>query len=157
MPNKNQAVPLGLSRFKYLSRLMGMKRIGSRQPIWLAIIVLAHFVISLVHGTAHAKAQVPLSPAANIFVFAVIVAGPLIGLILTWPTPKVGKWLIALTLAGALIFGVVNHFVLSGPDHVTHVDPQWRALFTTTAVLLVISEMLGSGLAVCSMWARRLR
>jgi hypothetical protein len=136
---------------------MGMKRNGSLQPIWLAVIVLAHLVISIIHGIAHAKAQVPLSPAANVFVFAVIVAGPLIGLALTWPTPKVGNWLIAFSMAAALVFGVVNHFVLSSPDHIAHIDTEWRPLFTTTAVLLVISETMGSGMAVRSMWPRRLR
>jgi hypothetical protein len=31
---------------------------------------------------------------------------------------------------------------------VAHVDPQWRALFTTTAVLLALTEAFGCGLAV---------
>jgi hypothetical protein len=125
--------------------------------MWMAALVLIHFVITIVHGTAHAEANVPLSPAANVFVLAVIVAGPWIGLALTWPAQRIGAWLIALTMVGALIFGFVNHFVLASPDHVAHVDPQWRPLFTTTAVLLVVTEALGSGLAVRSVWARRLR
>jgi hypothetical protein len=50
-------------------------------------------------------------------------------------------------MAGALIFGVVNHFVLSRPDHVAHVDSQWRALFATTAVLMAITEAWASVLA----------
>jgi hypothetical protein len=123
----------------------------------MAALVLVHLVITILHGTAQAKANVPLSPAANVFVFAVIVAGPLIGLGLTWPAQRIGTWLIAFTMAGALIFGLVNHFVLVSPDHVAHVDPQWRPLFTTTAVGLVLTEALCSGLAVRSVWARRLR
>jgi hypothetical protein len=123
----------------------------------MAIIVLAHLVISIVHGMAHARAHVPLSPAANFFVFAVILAGPLIGLGLTWRAQRIGTWLIALTMTAALVFGFVNHFVLSSPDHITHIDSQWRPLFTTTAVLLALTETLGAGLAVRSMWARRLR
>jgi len=63
--------------------------------------------------------------------------------------------LIALTMAGALVFGFVNHFVLSSPDHVAHVDPQWRPLFTTTAVLLALTEALGSGLAIQSLLRRK--
>ena len=39
-------------------------------------------------------------------------------------------------MAGSLVFGLVNHFVFVSPDHVAHVDPQWRPLFATTAVLL---------------------
>ncbi len=35
---------------------------------WMVIVVVAHLLISLVHGAAHTMAQVPLSPAANAFV-----------------------------------------------------------------------------------------
>jgi hypothetical protein len=96
---------------------------------------------------AHTQANVPLSLAANLFVYIVILAGPLIGLALTWWTPRLGGWLIALSMAGSLVFGLVNHFVLTSPDHVAHVDPQWRSLFATTAVLLAVTEALGVVLA----------
>src|SRR5206468_2744303 len=88
------------SRSRAFRRLMGMKR--NRGPVWtwMAALVLVHLVITILHGSAHAKANVPLSPAANIFVLAVIVAGPLIGLGLTWPAQRIGTWLIALTMAG---------------------------------------------------------
>jgi hypothetical protein len=106
---------------------------------------------------AHAKANVPLSPVANIFVLAVIVAGPWVGLGLALRAQRMGAGVIALTMAAALIFGCINHFVLASPDHVAHVDPPWRPLFTTTAILLALTEALGSGLAVRSVWARRVR
>ena len=51
-------------------------------------------------------------------------------------------------MAGSLVFGLVNHFGLPGPDHVAHVDPRWRLLFATTAALLAITETLGSTLAI---------
>ncbi len=132
-----------------------MNRSQSSTQLWVTVVVLAHLVISIVHGMAHSKAHVALSPAANVFVLAVIVAGPLIGLVLMWPAPRIGSLLIALTMAGALVFGFVNHFVFASPDHIAHVDPQWRPLFTTTAVLLVLTEALGSGLAVRSLWEKR--
>jgi hypothetical protein len=110
--------------------------------------VLAHLLVSVVHGAAHARAQVLLSPAASLFVYVVILAGPLVGLVLTWPAERIGSWLVAVTMAGALVFGYVNHFVLVSPDHVAHVDPQWRPLFTTTAVLLAVTEGLACGLAI---------
>ena len=110
--------------------------------------VLTHLVVSLVHGIAHAQAHVPLSPAANLFVFIVILAGPLAGLALTWPARRLGSWVVAATLAGSLVFGLVNHFVLASPDHVAHVAPEWRPLFTATAILLAVTEALGSGLAI---------
>ena len=115
---------------------------------WLASTVLAHLVISFIHGAAHAQADVPLSRAANLFVLLVILAGPLAGLALTWPAEQIGSWVVALTLTASFVFGVINHFVLASPDHVAHVAAQWRPLFTTTAVLLAVSEALGTGLAV---------
>ena len=39
---------------------------------WLTATVLAHFVVSIAHGTAHVRAHVPLSPLASVFVFGVI-------------------------------------------------------------------------------------
>jgi hypothetical protein len=124
--------------------------------MWMAAFVLVHLVISIIHGPAHSNARVTLSTAANIFVFVVIVAGPLIGLVLMWPAKRLGSWLIALTMGGALVFGVINHFVLSSPDHVAHVDPQFRWLFTTTAVLLAVTEALCVGLAVHALRGRRI-
>jgi hypothetical protein len=115
---------------------------------WLAAAVLGHLIISIVHGAAHTGAHVPLSRAANLFVFIIIVAGPLVGLGLTWPAERIGSWVIAVTMAGSLVFGLVNHFVFESPDHVAHVEAQWRALFATTAVLLALTEALGSGLAI---------
>jgi hypothetical protein len=115
---------------------------------WLTAAVLAHLVISMIHGAAHAEAHVPMSRAANLFVFIVIVAGPLVGLGLAWPARRIGSWVIALTLAGSLVFGFVNHFIFESPDHVAHVEARWRALFATTAVLLALTEALGSGLAI---------
>src|SRR5262245_21383021 len=102
---------------------------------WLTAAVLAHFAVSIVHGLAHAGADVPLSPASNLFVLTVILAGPLIGLALTWIAPPLGVWIVAVTMAGSLVFGFVNHFVFASPDHVARVDPQWRLQFGTTAAL----------------------
>ena len=125
-----------------------MNRSGNPAWIWLTVAVLAHLVVSIVHGAAHAQAEVPLSRAANMFVYTVILAGPLMGLALTWPAGRIGGWLIAVTMAGSLVFGVVNHFVFASPDHVAHVDPRWRPLFATSAILLVVTEALGFGLAI---------
>ena len=126
---------------------MGMSTNRRRVRTALVAAVLAHLVISIVHGTAHTGAHVPLSPAASLFVYAVILAGPLVGLALVWLAESLGTWVIMLTMAGSLVFGVINHFVFDSPDHVSQVDPQWRLLFATTAVLLAATEVLGVGLA----------
>lgn len=115
---------------------------------WLAAVVIAHLAVSMVHGTAHTGAHVEQSAPALAFVFIVILAGPVVGLGLTWPAPRGGHWVIAATLAGSLLFGVVNHFVFDSPDHVSHVAREWRSLFTWTATLLAVTEAVGVALAI---------
>ena len=114
------------------------------------VVILIHLVVSTIHGSAHTGAHVALSPSGNLFVLIVILIGPLLGLILMWPFRQLGTWIIAITMAGAFVFGLVNHFLISGDDHVSHIDPQWRALFTATAVILAFVELLGFGLAIAN-------
>src|SRR4051794_10841893 len=109
----------------------------------LAAVVLIHLGISLIHGRAHAGAQVPLPLAGALFVYIVILAGPLIGLTASAWTPRAGALIVAVSMAGALIFGLVNHFILTGADHVAHVAAEWQTLFGITAALLVVSEAVG--------------
>jgi hypothetical protein len=137
-----------MSRLARLDRQLSMGRNASPQVRWLTAAVLSHLVVLIVHGAAHAGAHIPLSRAANLFVFVVILAGPLVGLALIWPAERIGTWLIAITMAGALVFGLVNHFVFASPDHVSRVARDWRPLFTTTAVLLAPTEALGFALAI---------
>jgi hypothetical protein len=114
-----------MSRFARVIRLVGMTRTSNRAWRWLGGVVLAHLAISVVHGTAHAG-----------------------GLVWALRSARIGAWLIGLTMAASLVFGLVNHFVLASADHVSHVEPRWQPLFATTAVLLSITEVLGLVLAV---------
>jgi hypothetical protein len=84
----------------------------------LAAVVLIHLGISVAHGSAHTGAQVPLPFAGTLFVYIVILAGPLAGLTLWRWRPRAGARLVAASMAGALVFGLVNHFIIDGPDHV---------------------------------------
>ena len=131
-----------------LARLLDIHRARHSAWRWLTAAVLVHLVVSIVHGAAHSEAHVPLSRAANLFVFTVILAGPLVGLALASFSERIGSRVIAVTMASALVFGCVNHFVLAGPDHVSEVAEGWRTMFTTTAALLAAIEGLASALAV---------
>ena len=135
-------------RYAELRCLVEVRRCCSHPAEWLTAAVLVHFIVSIVHGAAHGGAHVRLSPMAALYVLVVIVAGPLIGLALMRSGRRVGSWMIALTLAGSLAFGVAYHFVLANPDHVAHVDPHWRRSFATTAGLLAVTEALGCVLAI---------
>jgi len=109
----------------------------------VAAVVLGHLAVSVVHGAAHSGARVPMTRAANLFIWIVILAGPLIGLWISRSRPVAGGWVIATTMAGSLVFGIVNHFVMASPDHVSRVAAEWRTLFTLTAVLLAVFEVAG--------------
>ena len=113
-------------------------------------IVLLHLAISIVHGQAHAGAAIPLPLASTLFVYIVILAGPLAGLAVARWRPAAGAWIVAASFAGSLVFGLINHFVVAGPDHVDHVAAEWRALFRTTALLLVASEAAGIAVGIRS-------
>ncbi len=112
-------------------------------------IVIAHLMVNLVHGAAHSGAQVPLSALQNAFVWVVILIGPLVALWMMRTHRRFGAELLTLTMAGALVFGVVNHFVIESPDHVSRITADgWRLPFQATAALLVILEAAGVWIGV---------
>jgi hypothetical protein len=115
----------------------------------LAAVVIVHLAVSIVHGIAHGRAPVLLSAGATLFVVAVILIGPILGLIVyAFWLPRTGAWIVAVTMAGAFAFGLVNHFLISGSDHVSHVPAPWRMMFGITAALLAVIEAAGSALAL---------
>src|SRR5215467_9911461 len=98
---------------------------------WAAVVVLAHLVVYIIHGMAHSRLQIGLSVWGSIFVIGVIGIGPIAGLLLLWAgRVRSGAMTLALTMAGSLLFGLWNHFVVSGPDHVAHLpEGPWKSTF----------------------------
>lgn len=121
-----------------------------------AAIVAAHLAVSLIHGAAHTGAAVPLSALQNAFVWIVILAGPLVALWMVWTGRPFGPELFLLTMAGSLVFGLVNHFVIESPDHVSHItSPTWRQPFQLTAAALAVLEAAGTALGIRLLAAKR--
>ena len=129
-----------------LGRLTSMGR--NTQRIALAAVVLLHLIISMAHGYAHTSAGIDLNGLSLVFVPVVILAGPLIGLAWMWVNPSAGARVIGITMAASLLFGLVNHFIIPGADRIDHVVPHSRALFESTAVMLVVSEAAGAVLGL---------
>jgi len=115
-----------------------------RLDIWLVSAVVLHLLISIWHGRAHDGGHVALTRAQSAFVYTVIVIGPLAGLAIAFFSSRIGALIIATTMAGSLVFGLINHFLIISPDHVSQVTAQWRPMFTASAVLLVFSETAGT-------------
>lgn len=107
--------------------------------------VLAHLVVSIVHGRSHESLGVGLSSWQNTYVLTVIVITPLIAMALIWTRyARMGLVLLVVSMAGSLIFGIVYHYVVISPDHVSHLPPsEAQGLFRTTALLLVLTELFG--------------
>ena len=122
----------------------------------LVALVIVHFFVAVVHGVAHGGAHVSLTPFALVFVIVVIQLAPLVGLVLIRTQPRGGAAMVSVSMAGAFLFGVVNHFVLPGADHVSQVQAQWRVLFGSTAALLALIEAGAAivGAAVALRYAR---
>jgi hypothetical protein len=127
-----------------LAGQMGKAELSGVSRMALAAVVLIHLVVSFVHGAAHSGAQVVLGTAGMLFVYIVILAGPLVGLAVAARLPRIGAAIVAVTMGASLVFGLINHFIIQGADHVAHVAPAWRTLFGSTAALLVLLESAGT-------------
>jgi hypothetical protein len=108
-------------------------------------IVVLHLIANGLHGLAHVKIPVSLSLLQSLFVGIVIFLAPVIAAILLWtPFYRIGSWLLLSSIAGSLLFGIYNHFIVISPDHVSQVSlAGWGLLFQITAILIVIVDGFG--------------
>jgi hypothetical protein len=120
-----------------------------------AFIVLVHTVVMPVHGAAHMRLNVALSAWANVYVLCVVGAGPITGFYLLRSRRQLtGATVLLATMVGALLFGLWNHFIAPGPDHVMHLQAgRWRLPFQATALLLAASELTGAIVALMLLYA----
>jgi hypothetical protein len=117
--------------------------------ITAALVVLVHTVVMLVHGAAHVRLNIVLSPWANVYVLGIVGTGPITGLFfLRSSRQRTGATILFITMIGGLLFGLWNHFIAHGTDHVMHVQAgPWRLPFQVTAGLLLASEAAGAAIA----------
>ncbi len=108
------------------------------------IIVVLHFIISLVHGFAHSGLHIDLEMWQKIFVLSVITVLPLVSGYLLWRRRHGGFLLMAGSMFGSLVFGCYYHFIAMGADNVVSLGSHfWTAPFQFTAVLLALTEAAG--------------
>jgi hypothetical protein len=112
--------------------------------------ILAHLVIAVLHGGAHKNLFINLSVNQELFVWAVIIAMPLIAaLLLLVKLRRAGGLFLFLSMAASLVFGTWNHFLVRGADNIASTPhTRWGLAFQLTAGLLFLTEGLGSGLGI---------
>jgi hypothetical protein len=117
--------------------------------ITAALVVLVHTVVMPVHGAAHMRLNIELSTWAKIYVLGVVGTGPIIGLFfLRSSRQRAGATILFITMMAGLLFGLWNHFIAPGADHVMHLQAGlWRLPFQVTAGLLLVSEAAGAVIA----------
>lgn len=117
--------------------------------------VAAHLVVNFTHAAAHSALQIDPPPGSMLFILIVIFATPVFGFAILLRRPLVGAAVVAVSMFASLVFGVAYHFVIDSADRCDHVgDGPWATTFRTTAVLLVITQIVAIA-AVTTLRQRR--
>ena len=117
----------------------------------LAVVAL-HAALLVAHDSAHSELGVGLVLWQTVYVYAVIVMAPVVagGLVFT-RHERLAYLLLAISMAGSLVFGVYHHYVAISPDHVGHLPlGPAQPLFRQTALAMVAVETVAAALGV---WA----
>ena len=121
---------------------------------YLIGLVLAHFVVNLVHATAHFGLQILPAGLDLVFILGVILIGPIVALVILRFNPPLAAGLLAVLMVASFVYGIVSHFLVPGPDNVTFLGSQtWTVLFVSTAFLLGVLEIGVLLVAVIAFWA----
>jgi hypothetical protein len=129
--------------------------------IAITLLVVVHLVATLWHGDAHGQLAIDLPPAKDVFVYVVILFGPVVAAALVWTRSlAVGIWVFLLSMLGALLFGVYHHYVLVSPDNIGHLpsgDPGSHAQFIASAAAIALLELASALYGAFCLGAHRAR
>ena len=112
----------------------------------ITVTVWVHAAVVAAHSAAHVGASVWMPLPATLYIWLVIIIGPVAGWWLVRSgRPAAGSALVCGCMIGALVFGILNHFVWRGIDHVSTIRAGvWRLPFQLTATLLALIEAAGA-------------
>lgn len=81
-------------------------------------------------------------------------AAPIVAAVLLWTRyRRVGAWLLATSLVGSLVFDLVYHFIVPGPDNAFTLPPgTWRTALRDSAALLLVLPGVG---VLVGLWAAK--
>jgi hypothetical protein len=130
-----------------------IQTMSSKAAYLATALVVLSVAVNLLHTASHAGQHVMSLPGWQLAYIAVVIyAAPVVAAVLLWTRYRLaGAWLLAASMAGSFVFGLVFHFLVSGPDNVFTLPPgTWRTGFQVTAVLLLMLQMIGS---LIGLWA----
>src|SRR5881397_198054 len=84
---------------------------------YLIGLVLAHFIATLVHATAHFALQIVPAGIDLLFIVGVIWIGPLVALVILRFNPPLAAGLLAVLMGAAFVYGLVGKVHVSSPEH----------------------------------------
>ena len=116
---------------------------------YLVGLVGLHVAVTVVHAAAHVALQILPAGIDLAFIVAVILIGPVaaVGLLRFYRAPAAA--IVAAFLGASFAYGFYNHFLVSGPDHVSIVSSQpWTPVFVISGVALAILEFVAVVVAV---------
>ena len=118
-----------------------------KTALYGTLAVVLATLAQMAHGATHDEAGVPLVAWQWAYVIAVVFVAPIAAAVLLWGRFRaVGAWLLLASMGGSLLFGLVYHFVVAGPDNVFANGA--GAPFAATAVLVALSAAFGLAVAI---------
>src|SRR2546422_9449328 len=93
---------------------------------YLIGLVLAHFIVTLVHATAHFALQIIPAGIDPVFIVGVILIGPLVALVILGFNPPLAAGPVAVPMCASRVYGMGSHFLLAGADNVPGVRWETR-------------------------------
>lgn len=120
------------------------------------IIVIIHAVVVSLHALAHGKLEIQAARLDTMYIVLVIIIAPLAAGVLIWTKyRRIGLIVLGLSMLGAFVYGVYNHFFSPGIDNVANVaEGRWGMVFGLTAILLAVVEAVGCAAAVLTVRAQ---
>ena len=118
----------------------------ANEALFGTTIVVLSVAVNLIHTASHFGQQVVSLPVWQLAYIAVVIYGaPVVAAILLWTRRRLaGAWLLAASMAGSFVFGLVYHFLVPGPDNVfTLHHGAWVTAFQVSAVLLAALQITG--------------
>ena len=121
------------------------------EAIIVTVIVLIHHIIAFIHGGVHTELAILMALWQTLFINIVIVLIPLVGAVFLWTRHrKLGLYGGIVGMVGALLFGIVHHYMLVSPDHISHLPAaaaHIHAKFEWTAGTIAMLEGVAAVLA----------